>query len=451
MKIKWGFVLTLLALSVPVCMNSVATAQNIAPDKKITPGSIVFSENTNPGAPATRLGIERNVDKKNLEVSEKILDVKIQAIYEALDTYKWFMIASVLLLAAAGFLLTKELAAHKINLRIDHARNKAAMSNELNSRIENLENKVQSIERGRANKTETIQDKGAENGSQPQTMAQEYLWRGYQAVAAGKYEQAVEAYKQAIELNPDSARAYNNLGNLHYRLGEYSQAIETYQAAVEINPGYAEAYNNLGVVYSKTGKNGPAFNAYEKAIELNPAYAVAYNNLGNVCGKLGESKTAIEAYEKAVELKPDYAVAYYNLGNAYYNIGKDREALTACKKAVELKPDFAEAYYGLACIYSGMADMENSLKCLELAVEKGWTDLRRIERCGKLDIIKNTARYKGLINQLTAKAAGPMTPTTSDKNKSNLNEAGGQGVERIKQSLRNAQAAIDDLINDTER
>ena len=61
-----------------------------------------------------------------------------------------------------------------------------------------------------------------------------------------KYQEAKSNLKKAIELQPDYAEAYNNLGNAYKEMEEYNEAILVYEKAIELNPQYYEAYNNLG-------------------------------------------------------------------------------------------------------------------------------------------------------------------------------------------------------------
>jgi len=66
----------------------------------------------------------------------------------------------------------------------------------------------------------------------------------------GRNIPAIDCCKKAIEINPNYASAYSNLGNSLSALGRNKKAIESYQNAVEINPNFADACYNLGVTLS---------------------------------------------------------------------------------------------------------------------------------------------------------------------------------------------------------
>ncbi len=92
---------------------------------------------------------------------------------------------------------------------------------------------------------------------------------GYTLNSLGRYEEAIEAYRQAIEIDPKYADPYFNLGiNLHH-LYRYEEAIEAYRQAIEIDPKFAYAYFNLGIVLNYSlGRREEAIEAYQKFIEL---------------------------------------------------------------------------------------------------------------------------------------------------------------------------------------
>nr|2AVP_A Chain A, synthetic consensus TPR protein [Methanothrix harundinacea 6Ac] len=67
-----------------------------------------------------------------------------------------------------------------------------------------------------------------------------------------------------------SAEAWYNLGNAYYKQGDYDEAIEYYQKALELDPRSAEAWYNLGNAYYKQGDYDEAIEYYQKALELDP-------------------------------------------------------------------------------------------------------------------------------------------------------------------------------------
>ena len=121
-------------------------------------------------------------------------------------------------------------------------------------------------------------------------------------------------------------------------------AVAAYQKAIQLNPNDADAYYNLGIALSDQKKLDAAVAAYQKAIQLNPNYALAYYNLGNALSKQKKLDAAVAAYEKAIQLNPNYALAYYHLGNALSEQKKLDAAVAVLQKVIQLNPNDATGY-----------------------------------------------------------------------------------------------------------
>ncbi len=74
--------------------------------------------------------------------------------------------------------------------------------------------------------------------------------QGNAALQAGQYSQAETIWRQALQLNPKSAYAYNNLGNALRAQHKLDQAIIAFNQAIKLDPSFASPYNNRGLIYS---------------------------------------------------------------------------------------------------------------------------------------------------------------------------------------------------------
>jgi Flp pilus assembly protein TadD len=169
-------------------------------------------------------------------------------------------------------------------------------------------------------------------------------------------------FSHAIEVTQNNYIAHNNRGVNYDNNGRYQDAIEDYKQAVKVNPDYSEAYYNLGVAYGKVGRRQDEIEAYRQAIRIKPDYAKAYCNLGVAYDDLGRRQEAIEAYRQAIRIKPDYAVAYLNLGVTYYRLGRYQDAVEPYKQAIKIQPDFVLAHYNLGVAYSVAGDKGAALE-----------------------------------------------------------------------------------------
>lgn len=133
----------------------------------------------------------------------------------------------------------------------------------------------------------------------------DYVRMGIAYRRSKKYDKAINAYNQALQLNPNYERAYNNRGNVYYDLKEYEKAIQDYNKALELNPDYAAAYSNRANIYSDLKEYEKAIQDYNKSIELNPDYITALNNRGIVYKMQTQYDLALADFNRILELDPN--------------------------------------------------------------------------------------------------------------------------------------------------
>ncbi|MGD0498577.1 MAG: tetratricopeptide repeat protein [Bryobacteraceae bacterium] len=115
-------------------------------------------------------------------------------------------------------------------------------------------------------------------------------------------EQAIEAYRKAIELNPGAAGALVNLGTIYYRLRKFGEAEKYYVQAVAADPGYPLAEFNLGNLYDEQNRVGEALHHYRKALELSPGYADAHFNMALIRERVGDPLQAVHHWKAYLKL-----------------------------------------------------------------------------------------------------------------------------------------------------
>jgi tetratricopeptide (TPR) repeat protein len=183
---------------------------------------------------------------------------------------------------------------------------------------------------------------------------------GLTHLTLGKYAQAILLYQKSIELleSPkEKAVSWNELGNAYRCIDDYNNAILAYQQADELDPDTAGArdrfgnfhveansrnarvWNDLGRLFFKTGSYEEAAQAYYKAIELEPAFGWPYSNLALTLVYQGDHLAALPLYKKSLELLKDdrdQAICWNRLGNAYRKLNDYDRANAAYQQAVKL-------------------------------------------------------------------------------------------------------------------
>jgi tetratricopeptide (TPR) repeat protein len=184
----------------------------------------------------------------------------------------------------------------------------------------------------------------------------------------GRYQDEIEAYKQAIRIKPDYAEAHHNLGLAYGKLGRYQEAIEAYKQAIRIKPDLADAHYGLGLTYSSLDRDQDAIEAYKQAIRIKPDLADAHCGLGIIYGVLGQMQDAIESFKQAIRIEPDNAEAHYMLGFTYLKLGRFEEAIESFKQAIRIKPDYAEAHNNLGLAYLGLGRWQDAIESYKQAI-----------------------------------------------------------------------------------
>jgi tetratricopeptide (TPR) repeat protein len=118
-------------------------------------------------------------------------------------------------------------------------------------------------------------------------------------------EGAMQAYRDAVALDPTLAPAMVNLGNLHYALDHLVEAQGLYLQAAVADPACFEAHFNLGNVHHDLGRFEDAAACYRQALRLNAGYADAHFYLAVTLEKLGRSPDAQPHWRQYRELAPD--------------------------------------------------------------------------------------------------------------------------------------------------
>ncbi len=142
--------------------------------------------------------------------------------------------------------------------------------------------------------------------------------------------------KPFFSRNTSYSDAYNNRGIDYAKRGQYQRAIDAYNQAIRLQPDQAMTYNNRGAAYCNLGQYDLAIDDFNNAIRLSPGDPATYCNRGIVYGKLGQYKLAIDDFNTAIRLNPDYAAAYYDRGVSYILQGNKKLGCPDAKKACDL-------------------------------------------------------------------------------------------------------------------
>src|SRR2546421_94198 len=164
----------------------------------------------------------------------------------------------------------------------------------------------------------------------------EHNSRGIELADRGWLDEAIKEFKKAIELDPESAHAHDNLATVYSEKKLYREALKEYLTALQLEPESATAHYNLACFLATHGSD-MAVEEYKEAIELDPFY-----------------QEAERCYAKARELSPDDVLLNYNVAALYSLWDRHPEALEALKKALEKDPQKVRSWIAADPMFDGL-------------------------------------------------------------------------------------------------
>jgi len=165
---------------------------------------------------------------------------------------------------------------------------------------------------------------------------------------AGKHDEAIAKFNEAIAANPNCYDCYNNIGYSYSQKKDWTNAEAAYKKSTEVKPDDANAYNGLATVYNAERKFDEAAAASAKATQLGGGGAAgaagggnadALYNQGVILWNSGKVAEAQKAFEGAVQANPSHAEAHYQLGMALVNQGNMAGAATEFETYLKLAPE----------------------------------------------------------------------------------------------------------------
>ena len=161
------------------------------------------------------------------------------------------------------------------------------------------------------------------------------------------------------------AEALFHEGNRQLTAGDFETAERSFRAGLEIDPNMAETWANLGYLLDQQGRLEQAEACYRSALEIAPDSAQVQLNLGALLTAQGRFEQAHAAYSEAISRHPAAPGGWSNLGVLYIGMKREAEAEFFLRKALELDPGFAKAQFNLAYLALRQGRFEEGWRGLE--------------------------------------------------------------------------------------
>lgn len=194
--------------------------------------------------------------------------------------------------------------------------------------------------------------------------------KGILAFQEKRYEEAAQAFNDAIEANPDDAVGYINFGNLLASLEEVDRAERFFQKALTIDTTAATAYYGLANLYYNATRFTEAARLYKEAITHELEGADAYYMLAKSLEKENKHTFALPYMQRAAELAKEDVQIQLSYGILLCTLEMFKEAEPQLQYVITLDGLNADAYYNLGVLYAvSTEDTEKALQHLTRAYE----------------------------------------------------------------------------------
>jgi tetratricopeptide (TPR) repeat protein len=161
----------------------------------------------------------------------------------------------------------------------------------------------------------------------------------------GRYDEALISSDQALKLKPDNDTAWHDRGATLTVLGRHEEALASHDQALKLKPDNDATWYFRGATLTALGRHEEALASYDQALKLKPDNdAACWYFRGATLTALGRHEEALESYNQALKLKPDNDAAWNDRGTVLATLGQHEEALASYDQALKLKPDDAAAW-----------------------------------------------------------------------------------------------------------
>jgi serine/threonine protein kinase/tetratricopeptide (TPR) repeat protein len=232
-----------------------------------------------------------------------------------------------------------------------------------------------------------------------------HLFLGYSYNTKKMFNEAIEEFNKALELDPNYGMAANMLAYAYADMGNFEKAIEYLKKYASMSPGDANPFDSMAEIYLKMGRLDEAIAKYEEALEVKPDFFMTQMSIGYIYALKENYHEAMKWIEQYIAMAPSSggrAVGFLWKGFYHYWLGSLEQAHGDLLRAADLaeavgnKLWLASADWMKAWIYYDRVELELARRCY-----KSWFDL--ILEYYPQDIPRYTAEYSFYLGLLDLK------------------------------------------------
>ncbi|OQY28361.1 MAG: hypothetical protein B6244_07600 [Candidatus Cloacimonetes bacterium 4572_55] len=183
------------------------------------------------------------------------------------------------------------------------------------------------------------------------------------------FDDAIEAFEQALDVDPQNTLARRNLRIALQKSGRYEKFVTDTIDRISRQPDDWRILEGLALFYKKTEDYEKSIHAFEQVLKKRPGNNQIHFHLAEIYTALGQYSDSIRESLISLQHFPESAQLHLFLGQAYYNSGMDDTAIEELKKAIDLEPTSAQAHFLLGFVYGDKGWYEKAVAESQKAIE----------------------------------------------------------------------------------
>ncbi len=201
------------------------------------------------------------------------------------------------------------------------------------------------------------------------TTVKEFLSRGYQLLERSEFEDAIQDFSRALELEPTNADALSNRGLAYVWTDAFDDAAKDLDAAEKLAPRHIVAASARGLMAERQGFSKQAIAAYSKALDIQPDNAFVLGHRALVHASAGHSAEALADAAQTLSLNPQWVEMRILRARIFRETGRETEGVAEAAAAVAVNPGDAGAYTAAGRIYGMLGMKDEALRAFDRAIE----------------------------------------------------------------------------------
>ncbi len=220
-------------------------------------------------------------------------------------------------------------------------------------------------------------------------------------------EQADQASRRALEIDPELAEAHASRGLTASMKKDYEEAEREFRTAMRLGPRLFEPYYYFARNCYAQGKLEDAVAWFEQASRVSPEdyqapmlLASALNGLGLTPEAHAAYRRGLAAAEKHLELHPEDSRAWYFGANALSQLQDRAKSIVWAERALALEGEEPQVLYNVACVYALVGEADKAVDCLERSITHGWGQREWMAHDPDLAVLRDHPRFRAMTQAL---------------------------------------------------